>query len=261
MPQTPILQSRLPFAPWMDPRTARLPGVLPIEGDDWLRVDDAFAGQMAERDRLFATVPGTVHAMQDVALPAGQELLEIILAHLHRTEGYRVAKAEVQRPDGVTVPINRDLPLLTLGRLVQEDLCLMEKQGDEHVLTGAALCFPASWSLDQKLGRALLGIHVPVASYDPEIAKRVQRLFDAIRPEQPLWRMNALVYRDPTLHQPRREGDPRIDRRGGSYVRAERQCLVRLPETRAVVFSIHTYLVDIASLTPDELAGLEEARL
>ena len=261
MPQTPILQSRLPFAPWMDPRTARLPGVLPIEGDDWLRVDDAFAGQMAERDRLFATVPGTVHAMQDVALPAGQELLEIILAHLHRTEGYRVAKAEVQRPDGVTVPINRDLPLLTLGRLVQEDLCLMEKQGDEHVLTGAALCFPASWSLDQKLGRALLGIHVPVATYDPEIAKRVQRLFDAIRPEQPLWRMNALVYRDPTLHQPRREGDPRIDRRGGSYVRAERQCLVRLPETRAVVFSIHTYLVDIASLTPDELAGLEEARL
>ena len=261
MPQTPILQSRLPFAPWMDPRTARLPGVLPIEGDDWLRVDDAFAGQMAERDRLFATVPGTVHAMQDVALPAGQELLEIILAHLRRTEGYRVAKAEVQRPDGVTVPINRDLPLLTLGRLVQEDLCLMEKQGDEHVLTGAALCFPASWSLDQKLGRALLGIHVPVATYDPEIAKRVQRLFDAIRPEQPLWRMNALVYRDPTLHQPRREGDPRIDRRGGSYVRAERQCLVRLPETRAVVFSIHTYLVDIASLTPDELAGLEEARL
>jgi hypothetical protein len=34
-----ILQSALPFAPWMDPRTNRLPGVLPLEGDDWLRVD------------------------------------------------------------------------------------------------------------------------------------------------------------------------------------------------------------------------------
>ena len=46
----PTLQSRLPFAPWMDPRTARLPGILPVEGDDWLRVDEAFADQKAERD-------------------------------------------------------------------------------------------------------------------------------------------------------------------------------------------------------------------
>ena len=50
----PILQSRLPFAPWMDPRTARLPGILPVEGADWLRVDDAFALQMAERDARIA---------------------------------------------------------------------------------------------------------------------------------------------------------------------------------------------------------------
>ena len=97
--------------------------------------------------------------------------------------------------------------------------------------------------------------------YETEIARRVQRLFDAIRPEQPLWRMNSLVYRDPTLHQPRREDDPRIDRRGGSFVRAERQTLLRLPKTRAVLFAIHTYVVDIASLSPAERAGLEEARL
>jgi hypothetical protein len=115
--------------------------------------------------------------------------------------------------------------------------------------------------LGEKLGRPLLGIHIPVASYDPDLARRVQRLFDAIRPEQPLWRANALVYRDPTLHQPRRENAPRTDRRGGSYVRSERQCLLRLPETRAVVFSIHTYVVDIATLSPAELAGLEEAHL
>ena len=31
----------------------------------------------------------------------------------------------------------------------------------------------------------------------------LQRLFDAIRPEQPLMRYNALLYADPTLHQPR----------------------------------------------------------
>ena len=256
-----ILQSRLPFACWMDPRTARLPGILPVEGDDWLRVDDAFAGQMAERDRLIADRPEVVLGLTDSARPAADELYEVVLNRLARTEGYQVGRDAVLRPDGVTVALEPDQPMKTLGRLVQEDLCLMEKHGDEHVLTGAALCFPASWWLHEKLVRPMLGIHVPVPSYDADVAKRVQRLFDAIRPEQPLWRCNALVYRDPSLHQARRENDPRIDRRGGSYVRSERQCLLRLPQTRAVVFSIHTYVVRIETLTPEELAGLEEARL
>lgn len=260
----PILQSRLPFAPWMDPRTARLPGVLPVEGDDWLRVDDAFAGQMAERDRLFAEKSQIVHAMLETARPAAEELYAAVLARLARTEGYVVGPDEVHRPDGVRVALDPGQPMKTLGRLVQEDLCLMEKPDPtaaEHVLTGAVLCFPASWSLSEKLGRPLIGIHRPVPDYEAEIARRVQRLFDAIRPEQPLWRMNSLVYRDPSLHQPRREDDPRVDRRGGSYVRAERQTLMRLPQTRAVVFAIHTYVVDIASLSAEERAGLEEARL
>jgi len=257
----PILQSRLPFACWMDPKLARLPGILPIDGDDWLRVDDAFAAQMAERDRLFDEKPDLVSGMLASARPAAEELYRTVLERLARTEGYQVGGQEVRRPDGVIVPLDRNQPMASLGRLVQEDLCLMEKQGEEHVLTAAALCFPASWWLPEKLGRPLLGIHTPVREYDGDLARRVQRLFDAIRPEQPLWRANALVYRDPTLHQPRREGDPRTDRRGGSYVRSERQCLLRLPETRAVVFSIHTYVVDIASLSPEEFAGLEEARL
>lgn len=258
---TAILQSRLPFCPWMDPRTARLPGVLPVEGDDWLRVDDAFAGQMAERDRLFAFNPGGVHALMDRGREAAQELFETVLARLCRMPGYQVGPASVLRPDGVEVPLDPDQPLRTLGRLVQEDLCLMEREGDEHLLTGAALCFPASWSLAEKIGRPLTGIHTPVPSYDPDIARRVQRMFDAIRVDQPLWRMNALVYADPTLHQPRREADPRTDRRGGGYVRAERQVFLRLPRTRGVVFSIHTYVVRIETLSDAERAGLEEARL
>ncbi len=258
---TPILQSRLPFAPWMDPRTARLPGVLPMKPGDWLRVDDGFAGQMAERDRLFAETPSAVHAMQDRGRAAAEELYATVLDVLRTSAGYRVGDTGVLRPDGVEVPLNPGLPLATLGRLVQADLCVMERDGAEHVLTGAALCFPASWSLDQKIGRPLTGIHTPVPSYDGDIARRVQRMFDAIRVEQPLWRMNSLVYVDPTLHQPRREGDPRTDRRGGQYLRAERQCFVRLPQTGAVVFSIHTYVVRLENLSQAERDGLIEARL
>lgn len=255
----PILQSSLPFAPWMDPRTARLPGILPVVGDDWLRVDDAFAGQMAERDRLIAQTPARVHALLDAGRPAAVELFDAVIAVLAATPGYEIGTRSALRPDGQTVPLDRDQPLLTLGRLVQEDLCLMEHDGMEHILTGACLCFPASWTLSQKIGRPMTAIHEPVAPYTDDIARRVQRLFDAIRPEQPLWRANALVYDDPTLHQPRLEHERRPPPLRRDYLRSERQCLIRLPKSRAVVFSIHTYIVRISDLGQDARDGMAAA--
>ncbi|GAB1363730.1 DUF3445 domain-containing protein [Rhodobacter sp.] len=256
----PILQTRLPFLPWMDPRTSRLPGILPVEGESWLEVDDAFAGQMAERERLIDEVPEVVHALLPEGRAAAEELYSVVLDRLTRMEGFRVGAASVLRPDGVEVALDPAQPLITLGRLVQEDLCLMEQEGDEHRLTGGILCFPASWSLTQKVGRALVSIHDPVAPYDDSVAKRVQRLFDAIRPGQPLWRMNFLTYDDHVLHQPRSEGQRRPRPTGHFFVRCERQCLLRLPVTRAVVFTIHTYVVLAETLTEAEQAALMAAQ-
>ncbi len=255
-----VLQAKLPFAPWMDPRTARLPGVLPVEGD-WLTTDDAFTGQMALRDQLIADEPLTVLAALATSQAAQEDLYDLVLAQLHLNKAYRFGIDTVIRPDGVQVPLDRGQPLRTLGRLVQEDLCLMQRHGDQHILTAACLCFPASWSLSEKLGRPLTGIHRTVAVYEDDLARRVQRMFDVIRPEQPLWRMNALVYVNPDLHQPGVENAPRTDRRNGQYLRAERQTLLRLPESEAVLFAIHTFVVRLDSLTEAERAGLEAARL
>ena len=250
-----ILNETLPLLPWMDPRTARLPGVLPLT-EAWLEQDDAFAGQMAERDRLIAERPAAVHALTDGATLAALELFDLVLATLATRPGYTVDSGRLTRPDGIGVDLDRMAPLLTLGRLVQEDLCLLERQGDEHVLTGAMLCFPASWTLAEKIGRPLMAIHRTVAPYDADMGRRVQRMFDLIRHGQPLWRMNSLLYADPTLHAPRLEGDrrPRLGER--HYVRCEKQCFVRLPVSQAVVFSIHTYVVQADKLPAQALATL-----
>ena len=258
---TPILQSRLPFAPWMSPATARLPGVQPMAGDDWLVVDEAFAGQMARRDALIAERPEVVLGQLPGAGAAAAELYDLVLDRLRHQPGYQFSDSHALRPDGGEVVLDPSQPFHTLGRLVQEDLCLLQKQDDEHVLTGACLCFPASWSLAQKLGRPLIQVHRPVKTYDPDMARRVQRLFDGLRPDQPLWRMNALVYVDPELHQPREEDARRTDRRGGQYLRAERQTMLRLPKTGAALFAIHTYVVLLSALSKAERAGLETARL
>jgi hypothetical protein len=239
-----ILQDRLQIDPRRDPRLGRLPGVQPLDPLDWLRVDEAFAAQMAERERLLATRPGDVLACLPEGRAAAEELLDLVLAALAERADYAVGADAVRRPDGVTVPLDRAAPLATVGRLVQEDFCLLAKSGDEHVLVAAVLCFPARWTLDQKIGRPLLRIHEPVASYDDGIATRVQRLFDGVQDARPLYRVNFLSYHDPALYQPRREEDPPLRPEGPpGYVRSEIQTIRRLPRTGAVAFGIHTFLV------------------
>jgi len=245
MTMTAILQHQIPYDPFAAPR---LPGISPLDPRAWLHVDDALAAQMAERARLLDERRDEVLRLDPAARPAARELLDMILEHLSAAPGYGVEKESVLRPDGRRVRLDRDDPLGTAGLLVQEDLCLMEKRGAEHVLTGAALCFPASWRLDEKFLRPLLGIHRPVAEYDADLARRVQRLFDGVRPGRPLWRFNALWYEDPALCQPKSEADRRAHVRGDApFLRSERQSVLRLPETGAAVFSIHTYVLSRAS--------------
>lgn len=237
-----ILQDRIPY----DTGTPRrLPGVMPLDPADWILVDDAFAAQMAERERLISERPGDVLGWLPGSEAAQHELLAAVLDAL--PAGYAKSAQTVTRPDGVVIGISERPIMETLGRLVQCDLCLMEKaEGDqEHILTAAALCFPGHWTLAEKIGRPLGRIHKPVAAYDEDVARRVQRLFDGLQPGRPIWRWNRHANDDPTLFSPAPEALPRSKPDPGTapYSRSERQCLVRLPQTRAVVFSIHTVVV------------------
>ena len=252
----PILQSGLPEVPWMAAHTRRLPGIEPMKSNDWLRVDEVFDRQMALRDELARCIPDTVMGEVQHADEALHELLDFVLLYLQKTDGYEVSASRVIRPDGAKISIGG--PILTLMRLVAEDLCIMQRQDDEHVLTAASLAFPAGWTLAQKLGKPLTRIHKPVPDYGNDIAQRVQRLFDRLRPENGITRTNALRSSTCELFRPMDENAPfenasDIER---PYLRSERQCLIRLPKTGAIVFSIHTRIVRESDLTPTQLDAL-----
>ena len=224
-----ILQKHLPNPPWMLPQTRRLPGIAPIEPGDWLRVDDAYATQMAERVRLVGANTAAVYASVDGSYAACREVLRVILHEISTAEGYVVSEANVVCPDGRKVALDWDHPLLCAGMLVQEDLCVLQKRGAEYDLTAAILCFPASWTLAEKIDRPMTAIHEPVHEYTDDIAKRVARMFDAIHPDRPLWRANALRYADATLFQPRSMMARRIKPTDAAgFIRSERQSLLRL---------------------------------
>jgi hypothetical protein len=237
-----ILQTSIPYNPLIQ---RPLPGIQPASMDDWLHCDDAFSEQMQRRAEILHERRLDVLALDPEAEPVAQELLDLVLKH-----AYPGSSDQVTRPDGRVVEIDRTRPLDTLCYLVQEDFCILQKHGDEHVLTGALLCFPASWRLSEKFMRPLIDIHIPVSGYDANIARRVQRLFDGIQPGRPLWRFNALWYEDAELHQPRSASNPRDigDPGAARFLRSERQTMLRLPETRAVIFSIHTYVLEAQRL-------------
>lgn len=235
-----ILQRCLPYDV-MTPRP--LPGIAPLGDAPWFLVDDAYAAQMAERLRLMASRRDDVIATADPDAKALSKMMEAVLDHL--PPGFARSVDVITCPDGRRVRIDASDPFGTLGQILQDDICLMEKRGNEHVLTGAVLCFPASWRLREKIGHPLTHIHIPVKSYTDDIARRVQRLFDGVRYGSPIWRFNALWYDDPNLYQPRSETEPRPLPEAGKtpFLRTERQVLWRLPESDAVLFTIHTFIL------------------
>ena len=233
----PILQSTLP-----EPQsgTPRLPGTMPCDADDWLRIDDAYSPQMQYRAELLAQHQEAVLYETKATYDACSEVLVEALKILPRL-GFTVSEAQVICPDARRVAIDWAAPLKTLGHLVQEDICILEKRGAEHVLAAAVLCFPASWRLADKVERPLTSIHTPVAEYNANVALRVQRLFDGVQVGRPLWRFNKLRYRHAELHQPdRKPEDGEMP-----FIRSERQCILRLPRSGAVVFTIHTFVVRV----------------
>ena len=257
----PILQTSLSFAPWVDARTRGLPGVVPFALDDWLEVDSAYAAQMALRERLLAEAPDQVHALAPCAQAAAVELYDMILALLPGL-GFDLQSDVAICPDGRAVTPARDQPLMTLGRLVQADLCLLQPDPDgggqgEHVLTGGVLCFPSGWRLREKFMRAMMRIHAPIEVYTDDLGRRVQRLMDGVQPGRGLMRGTA-SHSDAYLADPRSEYEYDHGSVASPFIRVERQGLVRLPQTRAVVFSIHTQIVRPEALSSEQAELLAE---
>ncbi|MEL6583144.1 MAG: DUF3445 domain-containing protein [Pseudomonadota bacterium] len=253
------LRSAPDYTPWTDRVLSRIPGMRPVEGPVFRR-DECFAGQMALRDQLYDERAEEISALRPEGAAALDECLGVMLAELRAGGEYTVNDSEVRRPDGVVVSLSD--PLEALARLVQEDVLLLEGPRGEHRLMGGTLAFPSRWSLRQKLGRNLLGIHKPVTFYPDNIAPRVQRLFDAMRAGQALWRMNWIFYPVPDHFTPAHEGtklEKGWSETDALYLRCERQTLFRLPETGAVVFTIKTDICPIEAVPQEALEALPAA--
>jgi hypothetical protein len=277
---TPYDGSKKPFTIGMEP----LPAL------DWIEPDAHLARDLSEKDALFASRREIVWREDAASRPAQIETRDMLAAFLPARFPalYRPKGADAIEVAGRRVALGDEPPLLAASRLVQEDLCLMERGPNGWRLSAASLCFPSSWSLAEKFGRDMDAIHAYVPGFPGRMHDMVARIFDNLKVELPVQRLNWSIYGDGALHhgvektrpiEKFPEGEPILER---AHLRVERQTLRKLPRTGAILFTIRIHVdplrrlaehprraelarglrAQLLALTPEQLAykGMVQAR-
>jgi hypothetical protein len=250
-------------------------GLQTLELQDWIEPDEHFASELIEKERLLRERHHDVFAVLPEALAGSTEVLELLAVHLpsrfpalYRREDNLFYNLVTHQRWNLSQQVLHPLDLA--GRLVQEDLCLMQHDpaSNTYRLVGASLCFPTRWRLADKMGKSLTVIHEPVPGYEEELASTVDRFFERLRVEKPVWRINWGLIDDPTLFQPTGHGrkglnlDITAENAGEKlWIRMERQTLRRLPHTQDVLFTIRVHIRPLQQLQsyPERAAILASA--
>ncbi len=248
-------------------------GLFSVPDKEWFELDNRYIPEMSERRRLLATRHADVFA----ALPQSDHARAETLAEIARSltahwpqwfaeDGSLLHnRLAGETWDRRALPCD---PLELAGRVVQEDLCVVQESDAGPVLTAALLCFPSRWRLVEKIGRPLAEVHGPVPFYGERLGRPVDNFMRHLKPGHIAGRLNWSVLDDATLFQPsgkwRNEPNRAVtaDNAGEALsLRVERQTLRRLPRTGAILFGIrvHVYPLKDAITTQDTAARLAEA--
>jgi hypothetical protein len=239
----------------------------------WFEFDDRYHGEMAEKGDLLRDRHQDVFAALPLSDAARAETLRETIANLttHLPHWFaRVGDSLHNVLTGETWNLAAPPcdPLELAGRLVQEDLCIIQQGDNGPIFTAAVLCFPSRWRLHEKLGKPLVAVHGPVPHYAERLAAPVDRFMAKVKPGHIASRLNWSVLDSPAMFQPagkwREQPNPAVtsDNAGEHlYLRVERQTLRRLPESDAIVFGIrvHSYRLARAIATRADAARLAEA--
>jgi hypothetical protein len=269
----------------------------PIESDDFvmsmaraLPVDSlievepaCYGGELALKDAILAEDYRYYFQAPPETEPLAWESIELLLPNMVR---YHPQHFTLRREGDRWEWVNRLLgtttsfilgeaatlplpPLDWLGRQMQEDLLLLSEDAERGTpLVAGHLCFASGWSLDEKMGQSFLVIHDPVPHFAERIGRPADLLMQRLKVDHPTGRVGWALTTDAGLnHAPCLADHWRQSWRGVTaenagercYLRLERQTFSRLPRTRAVLFTIHTYRAPIAGVL-ETADGADRAR-
>ena len=251
----------VPFGSGRPPKVLGV-GLRAVEPMRWLDLSGDVAVEMAAKEAVLAERRAEVVATVPGSEEAGTELAELVVATVMDDDRWHLAPGGVLTPAATVVDPVAGHGIDAAARLVPDDLCLLD--GEDHRLVAASVAAPNRWRLADKIGRRPAEVHAPVPGYDAALAGPVERVLANLRPGRPVERRNWGLLDDPTRFQP--VGTPAAagltsdEVAGRLWLRIERQGLLRLPRTGAIVFSIRTRQWPLAALA-DPGAGAAAAGL
>lgn len=202
-----------------------------IDPDLWMRPDPEAHWLDLKGQRLDAD-PALYYRALPEAAPAEAEALSRIEAASGKTRSTRDEPA-----------------LIAAGRLVSDDLVVMENRGEGWIATSLLLTQPTFFSLDDSFNRELHQLHDPVPGGNPDLAGKINRVFDRMPAGEVFERFNWTVQLGDERWWP--HGSKMRDQLAGLapdnaldalFLRVERQTLVRLEATNAILFCIRICL-------------------
>lgn len=251
----PVPHDDVPFAhtPYDGSRKAFAVGLAPLDLGEWIEPDPRLAATLTERAALIRDSRDVVVREEPGTREAQREVLELIVAHVtarfpqqYLLEGRRLTVLATGRT--FDLDDQSEAPLVVAGQLVSDDLVLLRKGEGGYRLVAAVLCFPSAWSLAEKFGQSLDQLHEAVPGYESKLARVMNRIFENLKVEQPVWRVNWSIYPDDERHHPESKERPRhwfddpAHLAPEAFVRVERQTLRRLPESGDMLFTIRIHV-------------------
>ncbi|TMW73449.1 heme-dependent oxidative N-demethylase family protein [Alteribacter natronophilus] len=232
----------------------------PITGKPCIEVNDSYIEEISYKRQLikeqpgrcFRSLPHTHEAQYEAAKLTAEHLVNVSEEEFSidvTTGGFTLYNSILN--EQVSVEEFSGDALRVIGDHVQEDLILMTERDQDIYMDAGYVCFPAGWSLTFNLGMPFLQIHEPVPGFTHQgLDRRILRFLRGLHADTPYERLNwslsagrRLDHSLETITEWKRERQLVSPDNAGNKVqlRVERQRLFRLPETQAILFTIHTH--------------------
>jgi len=247
-------------------------GLRPTRASEWIQFSPRHADNMLEKRRRLREECARYYRTLPESQPAQRELRARVVAHLTADHADRYSlTGALLRSRGESLTWNLDdpdvEPLRQLSDIIEEDFMLLQEVDGTMRISAASNAYSSSGRLVAAAGQTVQWAHFPVPTLTDQLGGRIDRVLSSVHEETPCERFNwqvtpmrALFFPHADPHRANadamhavRDALCREPEGVGQFlfIRVERQTLSRLPESRAVAFSLHTYSDPLASLESD----------
>lgn len=272
-------ESPIKYRPYKKGKYHMTMGIKNLDPQEWLLLENSYRDITDKRARITENEREHTVLTQPEADESVHEVYEVFLDYL--TTKYPMYFAEDEKdPDMIYNKIRGEkLPkdpkafadsetlIRALARNMEEDflILLFDEKTEQYYLRSGSFAFPSGFDPAKKMNLSLKDIHGPVPLYKESIEKAMDKFFRRLKVGTWVYRLNWGVQSHDKLYAPdlnhaaEEEVIHALDASKldftNVFLRCERQVLTRLPRTKALLFTIRTYVTPLSEIREEENAG------